>query len=63
MIERHKPASATEFITKSGYLGWIQFDPRGHKIAELSLYSKAQLARRNIKAIRDEWAFYLSQPS
>jgi hypothetical protein len=50
-----------EFVTKSGFLGWLDRNPRGYVSLELSFYSRAALARENLgRLVTDEIRRYFA---
>lgn len=60
MRQQNVPQVSPEFVTQpSGYLGWMDRNSRGYSVLELSLYSRARLARENNERIINEWRSYL----
>lgn len=60
-VRRPVRDNGQEYITESGLLGWLDRNPRGYVSLELSLHSRAKLARENSsRLITEELRRYIN---
>lgn len=52
--------NGNEYVTKSGFVGWLDRNPRGYVSLELSFLARRNLARENLsRLVTDEIRKYM----